>query len=330
LGVDFPLKPVGTGPFQLAAFKPDQEILLRRNPDYRPAAGRRAPAVEEVRLILTRDANAAFAAYSSGKSDFLVLDLPGLTRIRRENATKAAHVESSPTARFQFYLFNLKTVADSETRRAISATVNRQALKKVVGELGTVAQSIFPPAIFPELAVPRAELSITSPQPAASKPLPKQLRLVCFNDTLSRAVAQRLSADLRARGCNLRIEAATFPVLVERLTRGEYDLVQIYWGPMYAEPAHYLGPFLSSQFPPQGNNFNLYKNTSFDASVMAAKATTDASKRQQRFHEAETTLLNDMPLLPLYFENLVRASNGKFSLPLHPLYYRRYQSAQPQ
>lgn len=332
LGEDFPLKPVGTGPFQLIDFKPDQAIMLRRNPDYRSATGVPAPAVKEVRITLTRDTNAAFATFASGNSDFLVLDLPGLTRLRAEKGIPKVQIESKPTARFQFCLFNLQTVSKAETRRAISAAIDRRALQTVIGELGTIAESVFPPAIFPELAMPRTELTAVASKEAgtAAEPLPKELRLVCFNDTLSRTIAERLAADLRAHGCNLRIEAATFPVLVERLTRGEYDLVQIYWGPIYAEPAHYLGPFLSSQLPPQGNNFNRYANPAFDASVAEAKATSDPVERQRLFQQAEDTLLKDMPLLPLYFENLVRASNGRFDFPLHPLFYRRYQMAEPK
>jgi peptide/nickel transport system substrate-binding protein len=258
--------------------------------------------------------------------------LPALTRLRRESKIPNVQIESNATAKFEFYLFNLETVTKPETRKAISAAVNRQALQDVLGELGTVAESVFPPAIFPDLAARRPELATrASAVPANSAAvLPKELRLVCFNDTLSRAIAERIAADLRDKGCTLRVEAATFPVLVERLTRGEYDLVQIYWGPMYADAAHYLGPFLTTQFPPQGNNFNRYSSDVFDARVAAAKATTDPAERRRLFQQAEEVLLQDMPLLPLYYDNLVRASNRRFSLLLHPLFYRRYQLAQPQ
>jgi len=332
-GVDFKLKPVGTGPFILAAYEPDQQIILRRNPEFRSGPDEPpTPAVEEVRIQLTRDENAAYAGFASGASNFLVLDFAGLTRIRRETNLPALEIASQPTAKLQLYLFNLKTLSNPAVRQDISAAVNRQKLQELLGESGTVAESIFPKAIFPKLAEKHSALRLTDHQTGSkvSPKSPTELRLVCFNDTLSRAVASRIADDLQAQGYTVRIEAATFPVLVERLTRGEYDLIQIYWGPIYAEPAHYLGPFLTSQFPPQGNNFNQYSNASFDARIASAKATTDAAVRQQIFLEAQDILLQDMPLLPLYFENLVRASDKKFSMPTHPLLYRRYNLARLQ
>lgn len=332
-GADFKLKPAGTGPFVLAAYEPDQKIILRRNPEFqRGPSEPPIPALEDVHIQLTRDENAAYAAFASGKSDFLVLDFAGLTRIRRETGFSLPQIVSQPTAKLQLYLFNLKTVGNPTVRQDINAAVNRQKLQELLGESGTVAESIFPKAIFPELAEKSFTLSLTHQQ-AGSKALPRspaELRLVCFNDTLSRAVASRIADDLQAQGYTVRIEAATFPVLVERLMRGEYDLIQIYWGPMYAEPAHYLGPFLTSQFPPQGNNFNQYSNPAFDARIASAKATGNTEARTKLFLEAQDILLRDMPLLPLYFENLVQASNKKFSMPIHPLLYRRYNLARSQ
>lgn len=333
LGKDFKLKPIGTGPFLLASYEPDQQVVLRRNPDFRQGPDESSnPAVEEVHIQLTQDENAAYAAFTSGTSDFLVLDFAGLTRFRQQANASATQITSQPTAKFQFYLFNLKTIAKPEVRQAISDAVNRPKIQELLGDSGVIAGSIFPPAIFPELSGKHPALISTDAKFVDNFPQkqPAVLRLVCFNDTLSRAVASRIADDLQAQGYTVRIEAATFPVLVERLTRGEYDLIQLYWGPMYAEPAHYLGPFLTSQFPPQGNNFNQYSNAAFDERIAAAKANRVAAARRKMFLEAQDILLRDMPLLPLFFENLVRVSDNKFVMPTHPLLYRRYNLARPK
>ncbi|WP_411725663.1 ABC transporter substrate-binding protein [Methyloglobulus sp.] len=335
LGEDFKLKPIGTGSFLLTSYEPDQRVVLSRNPDFRQGPNEPTnPAVEEVRIQLTRDENAAYAAFSNGATDFLSLDFAGLTRFRQQANVSTAPIVSQPTAKLQFYLFNLKTVAKSKVRHAISAAVNRAKIQELIGDSGLMATSVFPAAIFPELSGKHPALDSTNFK-SAHKTTPKRkrlavLRLVCFNDTLSRAVASRIADDLQAEGYTVKIEAAAFPVLVERLTRGEYDLIQLYWGPLYAEPAHYLGPFLTSQFPPQGNNFNQYSNASFDQRIASAKASSNAATRRKLFLEAQDVLLKDMPLLLLYFENLVRVSDNKFTLPTHPLLYRRYSLAQPQ
>ena len=333
LGDNFKLKPIGTGPFVLEAYDPDQQIILRRNPEFRKGLNEMLmPDVEKVIIRLTRDTNVAFSIFASKASDFLVLDFAGMERLRQEEAPSSWELSSQPTAKFQFYLFNLQTISEPETRKVINAVVNRRAIQRVIGKSGTIAKSIFPEAIFPELSGKSTALTSTAyPHDShISLKASSELRIVCFNDVLSRAIASRVADDLQKYGYTVRIEATSFPVLVERLMRGEYDLIQIYWGPMYADPVHYLSPFLSSQFPPNGNNFNRYSNSIFDAHIKSAKTATDPELRNEHLLKAEEILLQDMPLLPLYFENLVRVSNKKFSMPMHPLLYRNYNKARPR
>lgn len=330
-GENFGFKPVGTGPFTLAQYEPDQQIVLLRNTDFRIGLNSPlAPALDEIKIHLTRNENSSYASFISGMSDFLVLDFSGISRIKKEDNSSKFELASQETAKLQFYLINLKTLDNPVLRRNINAALNRQKLQEIIGESGIIAKSIFPKAIFPELAVDHSALDKIGSQPTNLGKLQNgltKLRLVCFNDALSRGLASQVADDLQKNGYIVQVEAATFPVLVERLTRGDYDLIQIYWGPLYADPAHYLSPFLTNQVPPKGNNFNQYSNIDFDSVIESAKASTDNVIRKKLFLEAQDILLQDMPLIPLYFENLVRGSDKKFTMPLHPLLYRRYNLA---
>ncbi|MEW8341494.1 MAG: ABC transporter substrate-binding protein [Candidatus Thiodiazotropha taylori] len=328
---DFKLNPIGTGPFTLSIYTPDQKIILERKHNFRINPDEPSKTtVEQVEILLTRDNNAAFAKFASGASDFLVLDRASLARLNHDSNLAPVNILSKPTAKLQLYLFNLKTLESSDVRRRIAAAIDRDSLQAILDDTGTIAESIFPPSIFPNLSGLHFSLTNNDAPKAEPTQIGGILRLVCFNDQVSRAIASRVANDLQKLGYEVKIEAATFPVLVERLTQGEYDLIQIYWGPLYAEPAHFLTPFLSSQFPPEGNNFNQYSNSRFDASVSAAEAAGTPQARTELFLKAQDILLDDMPLIPLYFENLLRASNGKFLLPMHPLLYRRYSEARPR
>ena len=47
----------------------------------------------------------------------------------------------------------------------------------------------------------------------------------------------------------------------------------------------------------------------------------------EQYLKAQNIILNDMPFLLVYYKNMIRVSNQKFEMPLHPLGYRFYKFA---
>ncbi|MCJ7516225.1 MAG: ABC transporter substrate-binding protein [Dehalococcoidia bacterium] len=325
-GDDFSQHPVGTGPFVLQKYEPNKEIILSKNGDYwEKQAGHQLPYVDEVIIHLTSDDNLALLMFKSQESDFLELSLPLLKQLKTMDIPFNYKTETEENPQLNFYLINLETLKDTNTRRAINYAINRSELQKILSDEGNVTQSLYPPAIFKELASPQKILSM-NPDKAKEFLNINSLKVVCFDDVLSRSIASFIAQSLKTYGVSVEIESAPFPVLVDRLTTGKYDLIQIYWGPLYADVFHYLNPFLTSSFPPAGNNFNRYSNPEFDRLVAEAKS-LPPDRRPENLLKAEDVILNDMPFLLLYFKNTIRASNEKFDMPLHPLQYRFYKYA---
>ncbi len=326
-GADFSQHPVGTGPFLLVDYEPDKQLVFRKNGEYwEREAGTRLPQIDGLSIALTTDDNRALLMFKDGLTDFLEMSRPMYHQFEAMQLQAAAAVASQPNPQLNFYLCNLSTLDTPAVRRGISRAVQRSAIQQVLSQEGTIARSLFPPALFPDVSHDQEVLrSDRKEAKRVLKGLPK-LRLVCFEDVLSRAIADVIAGSLKECGVETGIEAVPFPVLVERLTNGQYDLVQLYWGPLYADPCHYLSPFLTSSIPPAGNNFNKYSNAAFDTAVAEAQRQEGAAQLQAMLR-AEQIILEDMPFLLLYFKNTVRASSGKFDMPLHPLQYRLYKLA---
>ena len=71
-GIDAdPATVIGTGPFTIASYQPEERIVLRRNPDYwlRDAQGNRLPYLDEIVRIRVPDLAAELAAFRAGDSD---------------------------------------------------------------------------------------------------------------------------------------------------------------------------------------------------------------------------------------------------------------------
>jgi peptide/nickel transport system substrate-binding protein/oligopeptide transport system substrate-binding protein len=326
-GEDFTQHPVGTGPFILQKYESDKEITLVKNKDYwEKHAGYQLPYVDKVFIHLTTDDNLALLIFKSEKADFLELSLPLLKQLKAMSIPFSYKIETEENPQLNFYLFNLERITDPKTRKAISYVINRNELRKILSEEGSIVKSLYPPAIFKGLAAFKDILSYNPDKSKAYMKNIKYLKLVCFEDILSKSIAGFIASSLKQYKIDVKIESVPFPVLVDRLTKGEYDLIQIYWGPLYSDVCHYLNPFLTSSFPPTGNNFNRYSNPEFDKLVNGAKSLPE-NKRQDNLLKAEDMILNDMPFLLLYFKNTIRVSNEKFDFPLHPLKYRFYKYA---
>lgn len=324
---DFKMHPVGTGPFVLEKYEADKEIILAKNKNYwEKQNGARLPFADKVNISLATDDNLALLSFKNQKSDFLELTFPLKKQLENMDLAFPYNTETEETAQLNFYLFNLEKIQDKNTRKAISSAINRDDLKQILSDEGNIASSIYPPAIFKPISGSKSSLAYNhgKAMEILSAQAINPLKIVSFEDTLSKSIAEFIARSLKEYNIQSEIESVPFPVLVDRLTKGEYDLIQIYWGPIYSDANHYLAPFLSSSLPPAGNNFNKYQNPEFDKLANEAKSFS-GSEQNDRFLKAEDVILEDMPFLLLYFKNTIRVSDKKYNFPLHPLGYRMYK-----
>lgn len=324
-GDDSHLHPVGTGPFKLAQYEPNNKIVLQKNVLYwEKFNGKQLPMIDGVTIHLTTDDNLAFLMFKNKKIDFLELNLPLKHQIENTHMSFKPIIESLAGSQLNFYLYNLEKIKNKEVRKAISHAINRNKLQELLQKQGIVADSLFPLSVFKAIGIPNSRLTFSSEKSKKLSGYKFSLKLVCFEDILSRTLAEQIAKELGKYSIDVNIEAVTFPVLVDRLTKEDYDLIQIYWGPMYSDVGHYLTPFKAASFPPTGNNFNKYSNTAFDKLIKEASL-SPPDKQDELYLKAQEVILEDMPFLLLYYKNQLRATNNKFDMPLHPLGYRTYK-----
>ena len=327
-GENFKLHPVGTGPFELQSFKSNEEIVLKKNGDYwEESEGQQLPFVGQLDIHLTTDDNLSLLMFKNQRTDFLELNLPMQRQLESTNVPFKYGKETVQWTQLNFYLFNLERLSDPDVRKGISYAIDRDKFNEIIGDQGLVTTSLFP-SIFRDLIKPNDMLAYSpdKAQNLLSKGTQKRINLVCFEDILSRALADLIAKQLEEYGIVVEIESVAFPVLVDRLTSGNYNMIQLYWGPLYADVRHFLNPFITASFPPAGNNFNKYSNAEFDSLVVTAP-TLPQDQQIAQYLKAQDIILNDMPFFLAYYKNMIRVSNEKFEMPLHPLGYRFYKFA---
>ncbi|GAA2526536.1 ABC transporter substrate-binding protein [Microbacterium mitrae] len=115
---------IGTGPFVLSEFIPNQEIVYTRNDDYAwGPQGQKAPSIETLRVALVLESSVRTGMLNSGEAQ-IVSDLPPSAVASVDDT---ATVESKPVAGLPYSLYlNEKygVLADQRVREAISIGID--------------------------------------------------------------------------------------------------------------------------------------------------------------------------------------------------------------
>ena len=75
------------------------------------------------------------------------------------------------------------------------------------------------------------------------------------------------------------------------------------WTMDYPSPQNYLEPlYSSSALPPAGMNLSFYANPAFDQLVEAGNQASSNADAIAKYNQAEDVLLEDMPIIPMFFQ----------------------------
>jgi peptide/nickel transport system substrate-binding protein len=129
--------PIGTGPYKLVEYRPDQLYRFRANESY--FMGR--PLVDELVMPIITNTNAMFTALMSGELDVAVSDVPPelLAEISRQPAIKT--IKTAPLSLVGMHLnFDRVPFDQPEFRRALSLMIDsRQIVDTVLLGVGRAA-----------------------------------------------------------------------------------------------------------------------------------------------------------------------------------------------
>jgi ABC-type oligopeptide transport system substrate-binding subunit len=303
-----PGEAVSDGAYVLAGWTPGEAIRLVRNRRYWRDA---ATGIGEVRYVHVPDANDEYLRYRAGELDATyVLPPRPIADLKRVHG---AEVVTGPQLGVLYYGLNVAKppfAGRADLRRALSMAVDRERLVRQVTNLGEPpAYSWVPPGIAdyapvqPEWAAWPAERRLARARElyaaagyTAARPLELELRFPTGgqNERVALAVAAMWHDAL---GVRTRLVPEEFKSLLQTVNRGEAQVFRASWVADYADPYSFL-QLLDSRLgidPPR------YRSEHYEALLAAAQATPDPALRRERLAAAEQALLDDAPVVPLYF-----------------------------
>ena len=296
---------VSNGPYRLVARTPGESLQLERNPHFH-AAG--SVAIAQVRYFTVEDVGTELNLYRAGDLD-VTSEVPNaqLDWIRR-NLPGELHL--APYLSTYGYAINLRRLPKIDARKALALAVDRQRIvTKVTGAGELPAFSWVPPGIpgyVPSLFAWRdqpqtqraSEASRLWSAAGRANPAPRKLKLCTDASANHRRTAIAL-ADAWRRTLGIETEIVELEwkaYLAQREQPGDCDLLRFGWSADYVDPEAFLALFTSGH--PQ--NLGGYSNARYDALLQDAALATSPERRNALLAEAESVLLGDGVVIPVF------------------------------
>ena len=302
-------QPIGSGPYRLAEFVPDDHVTLTPFAD---AYGGRA-ANAGLLFKVVPDETMRGLELRNRSVDIVVNDLaPDLVHGLEQTGRLA--VVTGPGTDYAYMGFNLRDpiLRDVRVRWAIGYAVDTAAIVTHLRRgLARPATGIVPSMSWayrgdvrrftrdPE-AAKRLLDEAGFPDPDGSGPAPR-LRLTLKTST---AEAYRLQAtviqqDLAQVGIAIDVRSYEFATLMADVIRGSVQLYTLQYVGV-TDPDMLRRAFHSSQVPPAGFNRGHYANEEVDALIDRASRSLLDTERQALYGEVQRLVADDVPYLSLW------------------------------
>lgn len=294
---------VGNGPFVLTDWRINAYVMVRKNPQYWDAD------VVSLNGIDFYPIDSPFTeekAFRNGQLHCSYSVPDNLIASYRTQPNTPLRIE--PYAGTYFYRCNVeqKPTDDVNFRRALAYAIDQEAIVKYVTRGGQLPAYGFTPPAADGYGPPdvihfdpeKARDYLRKAGYASGKDVPSFTIII---NTLEshRNIAMAIQ-DMWKKHLDLQhveIENQEWKVYQQTTQDQRYDVSRAGWIGDYADPYTFLGIWKTRD----SNNYTGWSNADYDRMLDESAHLSDPAARLAKLHEAETILLDELPILPIYW-----------------------------
>ena len=299
---------VSNGAYRIKDWRVGDRLTAERNPAYWDNDN---VAIDEVEYLPIEDAAVELNLFRAGEIDITSTVPSSQYAALRETYPDALHVNPLLGTYFLVLDTTQAPLADKRVRKALTMAVHREDISRVVlGSANPGAWSFVPDGIvgysgyhYPWRDEPReAQLATARELYAAagySPDKPLQIQLLYNTGDNHRKLMVAVQEMIRQNlGAEVELINQEWKVMLQtRKDFDAWDLLRFGWNGDYQDAYNFLEIFQSN------NPLNAagWQNPAFDALLQDANEEQDLALRAKILRAAEAMLLEDYPMLPLYF-----------------------------
>ncbi|MFE4428085.1 peptide ABC transporter substrate-binding protein [Peribacillus butanolivorans] len=299
---------VSNGPFKLTEWKHKESLKIEKNENY---YDKDKIKLDAVNFALIEDENTAWQMYQSGELDIaypLPVDVQG-------QLVNSGDKEFKNGAELAVYYYNFNTKVkpfnNAKVRKALSMAIERKKITDNVAQGGQKpAYGVVPPGIpdasgdfqentgdlFAENVDEAKKLLKEGLAEEGMKELPDFSILYNTLDS-HKKIAEAVQGMWRDNlGVEVTLENAEFQVKLDREKAGDFEISRAGWVGDYVDPMTFMLWETDGAY-----NDADWSNKEYDKYLKEAKSTMEPKERMAALHKAEEVLIDEMPILPVYF-----------------------------
>lgn len=309
---------VTNGAFKLKEYKKDEYIIIEKNNDW---FNSEKVKLNNINFEIVEDVNTIWKNYEDDKYQ-IIYNAPEevITKKLKEEDKELKIEKEIGTTYIQLNTENKDNnpFSNKNIRNALSYSLNRNELVKNFASAGKyVATGIVPYGLSDEndedFRMSKGNLleyNIEKSKELLNKGLEetslsvddlnKQVLLYSKNngfDKLANEIVRTWNENL---GLNIQVQAEEYNDVISKTYNDDFGINLTTWTGDYLDPMTMLDIFLSDS---KMNNPN-YENKDYDRYILDAKKSSFESIRMKSMKKAEEILLQDKPIIPIYFETL--------------------------
>ena len=323
LGEEFTAHPVGSGPFVLERYRPNESVTLRANPLYFDGP----PAIARLIYRIVREPMPRVAEFRRGALDVISIPQSRLEEFRRDPYLSRL-VIGEPGLNTYFLGFNCTRAPfdDVRVRRALSQAVDRASLiGTILKDRAVVARGPLPPGLpgyDPDLkGYPYDPEEAKRLLEEAGWDWAREVEIILPSAKETTDLIEAVADSFRRAGLRVRVsprERSTFKAL---LRRGEFDLYYYSWWADYMDAENFLAPLFLSGPDRAAGNATGYANPEVDRLIRAAQQEMDEARRIGLYRQVQRLVVADAPRIFLWHRKLfIAVQPWVRGYGLYPLY----------
>ncbi len=308
---------VSNGPFTLSSWEYENEIVLKKNPLYWDAS---VVKIEKVNLAMVGDTLTEYYLFESGELDFAGSPCSNLPIDVLPTLDKEGKLGRTPFSAIYYYKFNTDhfPLQNINIRKGLALSIDRGAIVEHVMQVGHIsATSFVPPLPNPLFNSEKNLLPISDNDSEKGKKLfneglkeeginlqgfPKLI--LSFNanrehQRVAEAIQEQWNKKL---GIQVTLEQFDWKVFLNKVGKQDYHIARAAWLGEYNDPMAFLTIFKSRGDDGLGaDNQTGWENPQFTNLLDLANYEKDPIKRAAILVSAEKILMDEMPIIPIYY-----------------------------
>ena len=307
---------VSNGPFSLSGWKHQDQLLLKKNLHYWDAS---SVHIDSLQLEMLAE-ETEFNLFEKQELDWAgsplsELPLEALKGLKEQNLL---HTKTGLGTAFLRTNTQTRFLSNLSLRKALALAINRQAIVEHVTQGGQLPATALVPEFFHlqtesyfqdgDLQTAKTLFAQALKELNVSKEALSEMTYLYRACERNHLIAQTIQQQwVEAFGVRIKLEAVEGKVFFSRISKQDYQIAYGNWIGDFSDPINFLEVF---KYKGEGSNNTHWENPEYISLLSRSSQVPAGEQRQALLAQAEKILIQEMPIIPLYYMNMLYVSQS--------------------